>query len=260
MNLLQEVMDHPLDPGYIAAKQRLRDRPRHTIWSTATWTIVAIVAGVALAAAVVQLRAPKPAVTETRALLASEITERRESVRSLEAQNEALHKQISTLSSQVLSAAGTATATANLGEAIALCSTPVTGEGVVAVVSDGPGADTDDAARVQDSDLQALVNQLWVSGAEAVTINGTRIGPTSAIRGAGGAILVSLVALSAPYTVQAIGSANGLQIAIARSNVADEFSQLHTAYGIGLEISGSSSISMPGAAIPALKYAKPVAD
>ena len=39
--------------------------------------------------------------------------------------------------------------------------------------------------QVRDGDLQLVVNALWAAGAEAVSINGQRLGPTTAIRFAG---------------------------------------------------------------------------
>lgn len=60
---------------------------------------------------------------------------------------------------------------------------------------------------VHDVDLQALVNELWSAGAEAVCINDQRIVNRSSIRCAGPAILVNTVRLSPPYVVRGIGPA-----------------------------------------------------
>ena len=76
----------------------------------------------------------------------------------------------------------------------------VTGPGVVVELTDGPPTDHAggvDLARVLDRDLQVVVNGLFASGAEAVSVNGERITALSAIRGAGGAVLVEL---STPVT------------------------------------------------------------
>lgn len=66
-----------------------------------------------------------------------------------------------------------------------------------------------DTGRVRDRDMQRVVNGLWESGAEAVSINGQRLTSLSAIRAAGDAILVDNKPLVPPYTVLAVGTGSG---------------------------------------------------
>ncbi|CAM5647734.1 membrane protein [Streptomyces purpurascens] len=54
--------------------------------------------------------------------------------------------------------------------------------------------------------MQRVVNGLWESGAEAVSINGQRLTALSAMRAAGDAILVDNKPLVPPYTVLAVGA------------------------------------------------------
>ena len=93
----------------------------------------------------------------------------------------------------------------------------VHGPGVKLVVDDAKEATTggdggpretsgfSDTGRVRDRDMQRVVNGLWASGAEAVSINGQRLTALSAIRAAGDAILVDNKPLVPPYTVLAVG-------------------------------------------------------
>ena len=62
-----------------------------------------------------------------------------------------------------------------------------------------------------DSDIQLLVNGLWAAGAEAISVGGVRLETTSAIRQAGGAILVDNQPVFWPITIQAIGNPNTIQ-------------------------------------------------
>ena len=71
------------------------------------------------------------------------------------------------------------------------------------------GAATD-IGRVRDRDLQRVINGLWESGAEAISINGQRLTALSAIRAAGDAILVDNRPLVPPYTVLAVGDGERL--------------------------------------------------
>ena len=76
---------------------------------------------------------------------------------------------------------------------------PVEGPGLVVRLDDAPPDDavedplrggTPVDGRVQDRDLQDLVNGLWAAGAEAISINDVRLTALTAIRSAGDAVLV----------------------------------------------------------------------
>jgi small basic protein len=98
----------------------------------------------------------------------------------------------------------------------------VHGPGVKLVVNDAKEADQggdgdaretsgfSDTGRVRDRDMQRVVNGLWESGAEAISINGQRLTALSAIRAAGDAILVDNKPLVPPYTVLAVGDGERL--------------------------------------------------
>ena len=58
---------------------------------------------------------------------------------------------------------------------------------------------------VTDADLQQLVSLLWQSGAEAMAVNGYRLGVQTSIRTAGQTILIGVNSIESPYTIQAIG-------------------------------------------------------
>ena len=70
---------------------------------------------------------------------------------------------------------------------------------------------------ILDRDLQLVVNSLWVSGAEAVSVGGVRIGPNVTIRQAGGGILVDNQPISSPYVILAVGPPHGMQDVFDRS-------------------------------------------
>ena len=64
---------------------------------------------------------------------------------------------------------------------------------------------------ILDRDLQLVVNSLWASGAEAISVGAARIGPNVTIRQAGGAILVDNNPTSSPYTILAVGPPHGMR-------------------------------------------------
>ena len=110
---------------------------------------------------------------------------------------------------------------------LAAASTAVIGPGLTVTVTDpGVGPNLSDVSKqrvagsrqiILDRDLQLVVNSLWASGAEAISVDGARIGPNVTIRQAGGAILVDNNPTSSPYTILAIGPPHAMQDVFDRS-------------------------------------------
>ncbi len=155
-------------------------------------------------------------------------------------------------------------ATAETGAA----AVPVTGPGLVVTLGNplpsaaqdpvgGSGTD-DPTALVLDRDLQLLVNALWAAGAEAISVDGQRLGPTTAIRQAGGAILVDFRPVSSPYEVQAIGDPDLLNNGFLRSPEATYLAGLEITYGIVFTFGRADDLTLPGASSTELREAEPV--
>lgn len=125
--------------------------------------------------------------------------------------------------------------------------TRVRGPGLTVVLSDSPlsarGASTDFV--IQDVDLQLVVNELWLAGAEAVAINGQRIVGTTAIRSAGEAILVNFKVLTSPYRIEAVGPSAGMRARFRASEVARRFGRWVDIYRLGFEVRAASSLTLP---------------
>ena len=83
--------------------------------------------------------------------------------------------------------------------------------------------------------MQRVVNGLWESGAEAVSINGQRLTALSAIRAAGDAILVDNKPLVPPYTVLAVGDGQRLSTRFQDSADGLYLHALQENYGIRTE-------------------------
>lgn len=84
----------------------------------------------------------------------------------------------------------------------------VAGPGIVIQLADSPKAASAEAPGdflVRASDLRDVVNQLWLAGAEAVSVNGERIVVTTAFNDIGTSVLVNSAYLQAPYQISAIG-------------------------------------------------------
>lgn len=122
----------------------------------------------------------------------------------------------------------------------------VTGPGVKVVVDDAPGA-VSDQQRVLDEDLQKLVNALWASGAEAVSINGQRLTNLSAIRFAGSAITVNFVSLDRPYTVLAIGDPDTMPARFVDTEHGRDWMDLHAVAHLEFKMTTEQSMTLPAA-------------
>jgi uncharacterized protein YlxW (UPF0749 family) len=145
---------------------------------------------------------------------------------------------------------------------------PVKGPGLLVTLANAdPTADADPVGggtteedprgRVRDGDLQLVVNALWAAGAEAVSINGQRLGPATAIRFAGEAVLVDFRPVSNPYEVSAIGDPDTLLSEFLASPEVNALAVISESFGLRFEFAREDELSLPAASIPELRLARP---
>lgn len=108
---------------------------------------------------------------------------------------------------------------------------------------------------VRDTDLQFVVDVLWSAGAEAISVNGHRLGTQSAIRKAGQSILVGVNAVQSPYEVDAIGDEQALRSTLGNDWARRQFDGLKDV-GISVDVSTKSKLTMDAASQPDLNYAR----
>ncbi len=260
MALLNDLMDRPTDPAYADAAQR--PHPPQTTPQRLTRSglelVVAFVLGLVITGAIVNLRGPQSAVQSAVTALTSQITERTGRADTLAKTNAGLSADVAQLQADAIAEKDPALL-AELNESDLLSgAVGVTGPGLVIELADAPPDATGKVPpedRVQDIDVQTVVNGLWSAGAEAISINGQRLTSLTAIRTAGIAILVDLVPLSSPYTIEAVGDVRAMQTAFARSGAASHLTTLASAYDIGVSTRAANRLSLPGAGRPTLLYA-----
>ncbi|MEM6106804.1 DUF881 domain-containing protein [Mycobacterium sp. 050272] len=271
-SLLRALLSEHLDPGYAAAAQRRAaagaPQPGRTRW---LWqALAAMLVATVFAAAVAQARSVEPGVRTAQQLLAR-------SVRSTEESDTKLAQQRSTLSSKVYDVQRLALADDAEGQrllsrldslSLAAASTAIIGPGLTVKVTD-PGASPNlsDVSKqrvngsrqiILDRDLQLVVNSLWASGAEAISVGGVRIGPNVTIRQAGGAILVDNNPTSSPYTILAVGPPNGMRDAFENSPGLQRLRLLEVSYGVGIAVNVSDGLSLPAGSVREVKFAKQI--
>ncbi|MEU4269551.1 DUF881 domain-containing protein [Streptomyces sp. NPDC026092] len=268
MSLLNNVMDHALDDGYAEASARRAAEggglPR-TLRAK-----LGLAAGLVLAAAVVtvgaaEARISAPVVAKERQELIDRIEAETSAAEELEQDVEKIRAEVGERQRKALEQHG-----GDQAELVALLSgaTPVHGPGVKLVVDDAKGTEGDgggprensgftDTGRVQDRDMQRVVNGLWESGAEAVSINGQRLTSLSAIRAAGDAILVDNKPLVPPYTVLAVGDGKRLSTAFQDSADGQYLHALQENFGIRTSISAEAEVRLPAAPSLIVRTAEP---
>lgn len=107
--------------------------------------------------------------------------------------------------------------------------------------------------------LKLLVNELWVKGAEAISINNNRIKSTSGFSCAGTIILVDTKKLAPPYKIAVIGDPNSLINVLRTPNNIIEEEILNN--NLELSIKSEDEIEVPAYKGNILfEYARPVKD
>ncbi len=98
---------------------------------------------------------------------------------------------------------------------------------------------------IHQQDLQAVINALWVGGAEAMTLQGERVIATSAFRCVGNVLLLHGRHFSPPYVVQAIGDPAALEAALLADPQVQVYLDYVEAVGLGWKVAASDDLLLP---------------
>ena len=98
---------------------------------------------------------------------------------------------------------------------------------------------------VHQQDLQAVVNALWASGAEAMMLMDQRVISTSAVRCVGNTLHLQGRVYSPPYKVAAIGDTEKLQEGLENSPELEIYRQYVRRIGLGYEVEEHDELEMP---------------
>lgn len=279
-SLLNDLLANPLDKGYAEAAHRRAERgdsaaarPGHGRAAQVLLAIGLLLVGLLLAAAYRTTTQQAPASERARQAL----------LRDVElgtARSDQLQRQAEELSARLVAERDAALTASEAGDEVAeqvrrlegaAAQVPVRGPGVVVEFGDAaPSEQLDpttgdpqtvppgDSGRLRDRDLQSVVNGLWTAGAEAVSIDGKRLAPTTTIRAAGEAILVDLVPVSSPYTIEAIGDPDTLLPRFADSDAARRYQSYVGLYGIRFTVGQAADLRLRAATDAELRYAEPL--
>lgn len=196
-----------------------------------------------------------------------------ESVVALQAQQEALKDRILDLRQRVTAAeqgaAGSGVLVSGLNTALraarlAAGLVALEGPGIYLQLEDSqvpvaPGGSVADY-RVGARDLRLVVEELWLAGAEAVSVNGERLVPTTAFVDIGGTLLVNSAYLAPPYQVAAIGPADLYEILVTSPGFIELVQARADRFGIRISFAEPDRVTVPAyAGAVTLRYARPPA-
>lgn len=247
MSLLTALLANPLDAGYEHYRAEHGSRPASVSGKIAVFA-VAVALGFGSIVATSSLRAPAG---DVKSDLKSQASERTAAVETLNDEVQSLGRAIDDLSQS-----GSPIAVDGARDLVT-ATRPVSGPGITVTLTDrsGPGKGS---GAVRDQDVAMVVNALWAAGAEAISVNGQRIGPDTFVRTAGSAILVNVTPVSSPYEVAAIGDANALSVALVRGATGDYLSAAQSVTGMTVSSKVSDNLQMEALTLTDSHYATPV--
>ncbi|HWF28343.1 MAG TPA: DUF881 domain-containing protein [Mycobacterium sp.] len=274
-SLLRALLSEHLDPGYaeaaekrsrIAATRTARARTFGWLWQALAAMLVTTV----FAAAVAQARSVEPGVRSAQQLLVRSVRSTEDAAARLSQRRSALSTRVDDVQRLALAdnAAGQRLLTRLDALNLAAARTPIIGPGLTVTVTDPGGSpNLSDVSKqrvngsrqiILDRDLQLVVNSLWASGAEAISVGGVRIGPNVTIRQAGGAILVDNNPTGSPYTILAVGPPHSMRDVFDNSPGLQRLRLLEVSYGVGVTVNVSDGLSLPAGSVREVKFAKEI--
>ena len=278
-SLLDQVLSETLDPAYAQAARAREARaageeapPSRRRRAQLAVALVLALAGLLAAVTYDQAAAGAQGREEVRSALVSEVEAEAETTDRLAADLESLRAAVTAARDDALAASAVGQRVLGRVEdaELAAGALPVSGPGLLVTLADaGPDADEDPVGgtteadprgQVRDGDLQLVVNALWASGAEAVSINGQRLGPTTAIRFAGEAVLVDFRPVTNPYLVSAVGDPATLRSRFLASPEVNALAVISETYGLRFEFAQEDELSLPAGSPPELRSAVPVSE
>jgi uncharacterized protein YlxW (UPF0749 family) len=270
-SLLDAVLAETLDPAYAeAARRRARTgagTPRRRWRGRTLVALTMALAGLLLAVTYDLAAATAQGREQIRARLIADIEQESTASDGLTDQLEDLRVEVNRTQERLLeaSAVGQGALDDLVRAEQGAAAVPVTGPGLLVILANadpkadadpvGGATETDPRSRVQDGYLQVVVNALWAAGAEGVSINGRRLGPTTAIRFAGEAVLVDFRPVTSPYEVSAVGEPDALQREFLESPEVEALAGLSATFDLRFDFARQDELRLPAASTPELRFA-----
>ncbi|MCS4484343.1 DUF881 domain-containing protein [Gleimia sp. 6138-11-ORH1] len=239
MSLLSALLYDPLNYGYSDVSKEER------VTSSYEKTLIFVLAVIIAAVSTLGIRFLVASRAEKEATHQQLLTQ----VRNMHSRGEATLGQVKAIESEIESLTSLEKVTSEVPPAFLAASHTVAlrGPGIKIILANGE-TDLYDSD-VQDQDLRLLLNELWRSKAEAIAINGIRIGPHTPVRTAGSSVLVNFQPVASPYEITAIGSSGELTKGVTTGITGAYFSDLYEDFGITLQVISQDDLLLPATRI-----------
>jgi uncharacterized protein YlxW (UPF0749 family) len=126
---------------------------------------------------------------------------------------------------------------------------PVHGPGIQVTLDDSlkkPGPDDDPYFFiVHDTDIQAIVNELWAAGAEAISVNDQRVVTSTSVRCVGPTVLVNSVKMTPPYVIHALGAPSTLETTLKMNGGVLASLEASRQKGVRIDITKENNLVVP---------------
>lgn len=231
--LLEKIADTALDDDYYVVRAGESEQSRE--FNTVLTGVVLAMFALLVAIAAIQTRSDRPATERERATLISDVDSRKALLAAREGTAAGLRKQVADLKA---SAVGPDAAYEELR--LLASDRSATGPGLRVRTSPSDSLEGD----ISDRDLQTLVNGFWYAGAEAVSINGRRIGSLTSIRQAGGIIKVNYRSIGAPYEIVVLGDPATLDDRFSESAVGRDWERRRKNAGVQFDVARSDDLTV----------------
>ncbi len=98
---------------------------------------------------------------------------------------------------------------------------------------------------VHQQDIQAVVNALWIGGAEAMTLQGQRVISTTGIKCVGNTVVLHGVPYAPPYVITAVGGITEMRRALDTSERIADYRDYAVAYELGYATRADPVATLP---------------
>ena len=263
LRLIDDLTNRPMDPMFSDSRLDKRPKSAFRVWSTRVIVFIICVAVGFSGSIIVQILHTDPR-KEIRSSLAKELTQQTKHLNTLNSEVSSLRVKVENQSKKLANTTKNDTLTY---DEMATGTIPVTGPGITLTIANPLAANSDTTSGslpresssnirvVTDGDLQVFIQILWQAGAEAISINGYRLGVQTSVRTAGQTILVGVNQVQSPYKIQAIGDASALASAVGEKSQRSLYTTLKGA-GIYPQITTSKSITLEAASSSDISYAE----
>lgn len=122
---------------------------------------------------------------------------------------------------------------------------PFSGEGIIITLADSESAGVTSNSIAHAADMRDLVNLLWSSGANAVSINDQRIVATTSIDCIVNTVMINNIRTVPPFDIRAIGERNRMLEAVNNESNLTEFHNRIKNEGLVFRVSELKKVDIP---------------